>query len=253
MDEQRPTYIYALLEPGDAVEGLPPAERVRYVGKTVNPKRRLIMHLYANDDTYRDRWVRSLRATGVRPVMVMLETAYTDWATREQFWICFYRENGACLTNLTDGGDGLAGRVVPEEEKQRISESNKRYWAVPENKAKRAETWKTTYAQSPELRQTLDDCMRRARSHHQDPDYKEKHKAAQQRRWQDPEARKRASETSRRKAQDPETKRKQSEAGKRRWADPQLAAARGVLMHAGKIRKQAERLAVLSLPSANDD
>jgi len=40
---------------------------------------------------------------------------------KEKFWIKNFRESGSKLCNLTDGGGGLAGRVRPELEKQKIS------------------------------------------------------------------------------------------------------------------------------------
>jgi hypothetical protein len=40
---------------------------------------------------------------------------------KEKLWIKNFRDAGNKLCNLTDGGGGLAGRVRPESEKQKIS------------------------------------------------------------------------------------------------------------------------------------
>lgn len=90
--------IYGLADPttGD----------VRYVGKAVDPLKRLKEHL-------RERrrasplysWIESLRRRSLAPALVVLETCPADeWPDRERFHIAALRASGGLL-NLADGGD----------------------------------------------------------------------------------------------------------------------------------------------------
>jgi len=136
--------IYALTEPDTG--------EVRYIGVTKGPaKYRLRDHIrYAEKGgaTYRCKWIRSLLRDGRIPKLLILEE--TTNRDREEHWIERYRSNGARLTNLTDGGDGSAGRRLSPEEierrtksragythsattRQRISESNKGRIIKPES------------------------------------------------------------------------------------------------------------------------
>lgn len=114
----RLVWIYALCEPG--------GENPRYVGKTVrglNPRHK--GHLY--DAKRRNlpvhRWIRKQHKRGSWTCIRALEivAADGDWAAREKFWIKRLREQGHDLLNITEGGDGHAGRVKSEDERQRIA------------------------------------------------------------------------------------------------------------------------------------
>ena len=109
-------HIYTLVDPRNG--------QVRYVGKTVDPKNRLSVHLKDGDRTYRGNWIKSLKREGYTPEMRTLEivsSAGTEWQEREKFWIQFYRQQGFQLTNLTDGGEGCLGREVSSETRRKIS------------------------------------------------------------------------------------------------------------------------------------
>lgn len=84
-DFQRcPVFIYALAEPGTMT--------VRYVGKSYDPKSRLSTHLSAHAP-YRVRaWVRSLRARGQRPRLLILHKVIPgeDAAAAERACLTFY-------------------------------------------------------------------------------------------------------------------------------------------------------------------
>lgn len=69
---------------------------VRYVGKAIDPDKRLAEH--ARADTIR---------TGCRPTLVILEWT-DDWETAERRWIAHYRGIGAPLVNVADGGMDMA-------------------------------------------------------------------------------------------------------------------------------------------------
>jgi hypothetical protein len=101
--DQRPCEIYVLSDPHT---GEP-----RYVGRSRNAKRRLYDHIdKARRNTltaHNYRWIRSLLARGVWPLVTVVEVcAADDWADRERFWIAHYRAQGARLTNHHEGGYG---------------------------------------------------------------------------------------------------------------------------------------------------
>ncbi len=97
----RSIYIYALCEPD--------TEAVRYVGKSVNPRRRLYQHVSERAKTHKAFWIRSLADRGRRPLLrVLEEVSEDDCSRREMYWIEHFRLSGSDLTNLTDGGDGAS-------------------------------------------------------------------------------------------------------------------------------------------------
>jgi hypothetical protein len=89
---------------------------IRYVGWTLNVKRRIHQHLTSTktgrDQTYCGQWKRSLLKAGVTPLLTVIETGNGDgWITAETFWIRHYRKRfGASLTNHTEGGEGFRAK-----------------------------------------------------------------------------------------------------------------------------------------------
>lgn len=116
-------FVYTLKDPrnGD----------VRYVGWTVNIKRRLYLHIWHSDkskerDSWKARWISSLIAEGVSPEIEVVESGIGDgWKVAEPKWIAHFRILGFKLTNLTDGGDGTRGAIRSEETRRKISASGK--------------------------------------------------------------------------------------------------------------------------------
>lgn len=118
----RLTYIYALSEPETGA--------IRYVGKTSrSPAKRLAQHICRTSLTpkrHSCRWIAGLVNRGLKPAMEVLEIVPDDgdWQAAERRWISYYRESGASLVNLTDGGEGVGGYVWPsgrrEEMRQRF-------------------------------------------------------------------------------------------------------------------------------------
>ena len=84
----------------------------RYVGKTVDIKRRMANHLCPNQlskKTHKARWLNSLILDGKKPKIEILEVVDESVVDeRERFWIAAFRASGCDLTNLTDGGEGGA-------------------------------------------------------------------------------------------------------------------------------------------------
>jgi GIY-YIG catalytic domain len=97
-------YIYCLSDPHTLEK--------RYVGKSQDPYARLKKHLwpsYLKPETYKNRWLRQLKAIGSKPILSILEVVqFSNMDIREKFWIAQLRIEGAPLTNTTIGGDGGA-------------------------------------------------------------------------------------------------------------------------------------------------
>lgn len=116
--------IYALCEPIDKWRTGP----VRYVGKTINVVwHRVRAHAYAAKRHAPrlpvHRWLRKHIEAGdpfhIRHLEVLPPGA--DWEGRERHWIAKFRDEGADLLNLTDGGEGLAGRRQTTDHRQKIA------------------------------------------------------------------------------------------------------------------------------------
>jgi hypothetical protein len=111
------TAIYAFEEHGG---------EVRYVGKTTRYMidRRKQHMLPSNLRKSRPicRWLKK-RHAGAGFVTRLIEHVKPgeDWAARERHWIAHYREHGHRLLNLTDGGEGAAGRKMTLAQRRKIA------------------------------------------------------------------------------------------------------------------------------------
>jgi len=88
-----------------------PEGNIRYVGKTVNPKRRLHSHIYEakkyKNKRYVTAWINSLLNKKEKPNLEIIEECTKhNWAEREKYWISYYRKRIDNLCNLCDGGSG---------------------------------------------------------------------------------------------------------------------------------------------------
>ncbi len=113
--------VYGLKDPTTGV--------VRYVGWTVNLKRRLRDHLKPSQllkfNTHKVKWLRSLVTRGLIPEVQVLESGSgSGWQESERKWISYFKAAGN-LTNHTDGGDGTPGRHPSVETRKRWSELRK--------------------------------------------------------------------------------------------------------------------------------
>lgn len=117
-------YIYKLIDPI--------TNEIRYVGKTINLKRRLRAHITRskNKKHHTACWIQSLIKKGEHPIIEVIEECSEDnWQEREIYWIQEYRKLHD-LTNLLNGGEGGAtyGRLgTPWSEKQRINNRKARF------------------------------------------------------------------------------------------------------------------------------
>lgn len=101
-------YIYKLIDPRN--------NEVRYIGKTINVKRRYKQHLYDKRKSHKSSWVQSLRNQKLKPIMEILEICDDNWKEREIYWI----EQFDNLTNLKEGGGTDYIRTTSDETKEKI-------------------------------------------------------------------------------------------------------------------------------------
>jgi len=107
-------YIYALCEPD--------TRDVRYVGKSINPIKRLKNYLSDRSSIRKARWLQSLHCQNKAPYILILETVdEVAWEEAERFWISYFRREGCDLTNHTSGGEGLNNPTIETREKIRSS------------------------------------------------------------------------------------------------------------------------------------
>lgn len=202
-----------------------------------------------NPRTYSGKWIRSLLAAGLVPVIRLVEEVGEEWPERERFWIEHYSAQGCQLTNLAEGGHGPSGFSHSPEAKARISaalrsrhrtkETNSRIAAslrqhvvTEETKAKIAAATKSHF-ESDERKQKQSEATRRflsteAGKLHLAKMEKNKVPASEETRlklsqagklrYASPEERTKQSERIKAASASPESKAKRSEAQKRRWA-----------------------------------
>lgn len=113
MEQADIVYIYHLIDT---------AGRVRYVGKTNNPARRLEQHLsQKNAGRHLRNWIHSLHRIGAAPRMVVVrECSPDEWQQAEREEINRLRRAGAKLCNKTHGGEGRNGYTA--RRRKQISE-----------------------------------------------------------------------------------------------------------------------------------
>jgi hypothetical protein len=156
-------YIYGLYDPE--------SRELRYIGKTVNLNNRLWYHLRdakGGQRTHKAAWIRKLLRQGLEPIISPIwETTEEGWQEDEKACIAQALSEGANLTNLTKGGDGIIGYSHSDETKEKIRKYNldsgrippnwKGRKQSPEHIAKRVETRRKndTYAHTAETKEKI--------------------------------------------------------------------------------------------------
>jgi hypothetical protein len=138
--------IYALVDPR--------TDEIRYVGRSstgVNgrPKQKHSGHCWS--------WEESLLKEGLRPqVKVLEELQFQDGLNEAEIrWITKLRVEGARLTNLTDGGEGLTNPSAEVREKMRLAKLGTRHSAETKAKMSASRVGKSTCSFSVETRQKM--------------------------------------------------------------------------------------------------
>jgi len=93
-------YIYGLIRPQE--------KNIRYVGKSVNPKRRLYQHIFnarnnKPNNLHLLRWIKKIINDGLLPEYIILEECNKkNWKEKEKYWIKELIKNKLC--NRHEGG-----------------------------------------------------------------------------------------------------------------------------------------------------
>lgn len=121
--------IYGIVDPRTLL--------VRYVGKSTFGLERTRQHKHQakRERTYKANWLKSLCAAGLEYIVVVFETEPPDLTAAERFWIAYGRASGWPLTNLTDGGEGRPGYVMPDGTRMKLSLLHK---GIPKSDAHKA-------------------------------------------------------------------------------------------------------------------
>lgn len=101
-----------------------------YIGKTTRKlKLRIRQHVYYASKSPTNSYIdNAIGEHGVDEFEVLLVeecSSKEELNEREKYWIKFFNSKSPNGYNLTDGGDGGAGRPISEKQRQIISESNK--------------------------------------------------------------------------------------------------------------------------------
>lgn len=137
------TFIYALIDPRD--------QRVRYIGKSDAPKRRLKTHLKLKaKNPWFNRWLSQLISLNLEPrIRIIVEVPKSKWKQWEKHWITIFHWAGEKITNIHEGGIGGAwnrGIPTPEHVKRKIRESHKHTHQTPEYRKKQSKIAKAQWA-----------------------------------------------------------------------------------------------------------
>lgn len=199
------TFIYGLFDPRDC--------RLRYIGKSDNPQKRLEQHIFFarhGSKSHKDTWIRSLLSTDLEPAIEILEECTEgNWQEIEKAWINECKRFGLRLTNTTDGGlggRGGKGKPLTEEHKRKIGLANSGKKPSKEAIAKRRETMKE-WSPTEEHRQKVSNALKLA--------YSEGRRISRKGKTHSAETRQKISESNKGHIVSEETKKKISEANKK--------------------------------------
>jgi hypothetical protein len=109
------TFIYALIDPN--------TNKIRYVGKSNNPNKRLYDHMHSCylTHTHKNIWLRTLHKENKQPIVKILqEVPLEEWEFFEKYWINTLRNKGEKLTNIDEGGNGLSKHSYNTKDKMKL-------------------------------------------------------------------------------------------------------------------------------------
>lgn len=109
----------------------PITHEVRYVGKTTKHlnKRLFNGHLKDRAKTHKTNWINSLKKLGLIPEINLIKICKNEDLCNfsEKFYIKLFGradKNEGKLVNSTDGGEGTPGKILTQETKNKIGNSN---------------------------------------------------------------------------------------------------------------------------------
>jgi hypothetical protein len=223
-------YIYGLK--------CPHSDAIRYIGKSVSPKKRLRAHIGAalrgSYDHHTARWIRKLYDSGHYPILVILAEVVCgeDWRDVERAWIQRAIDEKWPITNSTSGGEGL-DYLRPEDELayrqnhraamrrlastdigKRVIEKMRVAGSTPTARAKAAASIREAY-KKPEVRDRLRRSMEIVRA---SPGFRESQSRGAKKAWAGHREKIMAAFAR------PETKAKQAERKRASWSDKETRA-----------------------------
>lgn len=168
----------------------PRTDEVRYIGATVQKlTHRLRKHVKYEGLDAKSVWIQSLVHEDVSPVITEIEVVPAEEkGAAEQRWVAFYRQQGADLTNSTEGGSGSPGFRHSPQARAAMSQSRKGRPSPMKGRT-----------HSPESRELL--------------------RQAAQRQFQDPAQREAVSRVHKGKTLSEDHRRAVSEANTKRWTE----------------------------------
>lgn len=129
---EKPCAVYYLLESE--------TREVRYVGISVDPKRRYSSHLKSKGSRHCECWIKGLVLRGGLPVMrVVAWLQDISEAKRVEIALIAYHQN---LTNLSTGGEGGSGVWFSAERRAAHGARVRERYKNPEARAKQSEATK---------------------------------------------------------------------------------------------------------------
>lgn len=184
----------------------PLSGEIRYIGKSVNPQKRLRAHISCAirgaADHHTSRWIRRLAASDLAPSLVILHEVGPDekWQDVERKLIADAIHRGLRLTNSTAGGEGLD--YLNEEDRNR-------YLA---NKAKAMAQYRDTKAGRKQIAAFVNFAS-------SNPEIVARRNESIRKALRKEDVRRRTSEKSKQTAAMPSVKTAQSKAAKALWSD----------------------------------
>lgn len=153
--------IYGLIDPR--------TEELRYVGKTVNPARR--MSDYRNPlrgKSHNKNWLLNLKEADLEPEMIIIEEVDRSvWKESEIFWIAYFRSIGCNLNNHREGGNGFDSEEVAHYNRTRVNSPSTRRKYAERTAKKNAKTWKLLHPDGNE--EIVTDLQKRCREIFENP------------------------------------------------------------------------------------
>lgn len=183
-----------------------------YIGQTNNFRARFSSHASGNQCR---AFSSAIKKYGIENfISEILEDGLSpdEANVREAFYISSLNTMYPTGYNLTSGGDSV---VVSSDTRAKMSEKALKYYRVPENKA--------AYLAARRSKEFRENAAAKAKTAHENPQTKIKHKQAVKKALSSPENRARCAETTRRRMSDPEMRQKSSDRLKAVMSDPDKA------------------------------